>query len=421
MGWFDEQIRQRKLRDDEVFAESFADIAGAVAGRRFSDALKGGSAAASDAIGEVLRFYHIKMRELPEEITDINEQLEYLMRPYGIMRRAVKLEKGWYKDAMGAMLGISKEDGSIVALIPSGLSGYSFYDRKRGKYVKVSRSSEALFDEEAISFYKPFPLESMGIPDLMRYMAECLRAADFVLIGLATLAVTLVGLLGPRLNNIIFSDIVESGSPKLAGAMLVFLVCVAISTALLNSVKALLMARIKTKLEVSVQAASMMRVLSLPAEFFKSYSSGELYQRTQYINLICELLVSAVLSTGLTSLFSLAYISQIFVYSPELVVPALAVVLATLLLSLVTTALQARVSKKQMEAAVKESGVSYALISGVQKIKLSGAEKRAFAHWGGYCAKSAGLSYNPPLFLKVSPVISTAIGLAGTIVIYNMA
>ena len=421
MGWFDEQIRQRKLRDDEVFAESFADIAGAVAGRRFADALKGGSAAASDAIVEVLRFYHIKMRELPEEITDINEQLEYLMRPYGIMRRAVKLEKGWYKDAMGAMLGISKEDGSIVALIPSGLSGYSFYDRKRGKYVKVSRSSEALFDEEAISFYKPFPLESMGIPDLMRYMAECLRAADFVLIGLATLAVTLVGLLGPRLNNIIFSDIVESGSPKLAGAMLVFLVCVAISTALLNSVKALLMARIKTKLEVSVQAASMMRVLSLPAEFFKSYSSGELYQRTQYINLICELLVSAVLSTGLTSLFSLAYISQIFVYSPELVVPALAVVLATLLLSLVTTALQARVSKKQMEAAVKESGVSYALISGVQKIKLSGAEKRAFAHWGGYCAKSAGLSYNPPLFLKVSPVISTAIGLAGTIVIYNMA
>lgn len=40
MGWFDEQIRQRKLSDDEVFADSFADIAGAVAGRGFSDALK---------------------------------------------------------------------------------------------------------------------------------------------------------------------------------------------------------------------------------------------------------------------------------------------------------------------------------------------------------------------------------------------
>lgn len=49
MGWFDEQIRQRKLSDDEVFADSFADIAGAAAGRRFSDALRGDRRAASDA------------------------------------------------------------------------------------------------------------------------------------------------------------------------------------------------------------------------------------------------------------------------------------------------------------------------------------------------------------------------------------
>ena len=117
MGWFDEQIRQRKLSDDEVFADCFADIAGAVAGRKFSDAL---------------RFYHIKPREAPESITDINEQLEYLMRPYGVMRRTVRLERGWYKDAMGAMLGVRKDDGSIVALIPRGLKGYSFFDRASG-------------------------------------------------------------------------------------------------------------------------------------------------------------------------------------------------------------------------------------------------------------------------------------------------
>ncbi len=36
------------------------------------------------------------------------------MRPYGIMRRTVYLEKGWYKDAIGAMLGVMKETGKIV-------------------------------------------------------------------------------------------------------------------------------------------------------------------------------------------------------------------------------------------------------------------------------------------------------------------
>lgn len=421
MGWFDEQIRQRKLSDDEVFADCFADIAGAVAGRKFSDALRGDRRAASDAIGDVLRFYHIKLREAPESITDINEQLEYLMRPYGVMRRTVRLERGWYKDAMGAMLGVRKDDGSIVALIPRGLKGYSFFDRASGKYVRLSGSNEGLFDEEAICFYKPFPLTKMNVGSLLRYMAECLQTADLVLIALATLAVTLLGLLGPKLNNMVFSDVVDSGSTRLVVAMLVFLICVAISTALMNSVKALLMARISTKLEVSVQSAAIMRVLSLPASFFKEYSSGELYQRTQYINAICSLLVSAVLSTGLTSVFSLTYISQIFVYAPSLVVPALLVVLATLLLSLLTTLLQARITRRQMEAAVRESGVSYALISGIQKIKLSGAEKRAFAHWGKLYAKSAELSYNPPLFLKVNSVISTGISLAGTIAMYYLA
>ena len=39
MGWFDEQIRQRKLNDDRLFEEAFADIAGAVTGSKVYEAL----------------------------------------------------------------------------------------------------------------------------------------------------------------------------------------------------------------------------------------------------------------------------------------------------------------------------------------------------------------------------------------------
>ena len=62
-----------------------------------------------------------------------------------------------------------------------------------------------------------------------------------------------------------------------------------------------------------------------------------------------------------------------------LVVPAIAVILATVAFSLISSFAQMRISKKQMELSAKESGMSYALISGIQKIKLAGAEKRAFA------------------------------------------
>ena len=165
----------------------------------------------------------------------------------------------------------------------------------------------------------------------------------------------------------------------------------------------------------------MSRVLSLPAEFFKKHSSGELSARAQYINSLCNMLVSMVLSTGLASIFSLMYISQIFVYAPALVVPSLIITLATVVFSVVSAFAQMRISKKQMELSSKESGMSYALISGVQKIKLSGSEKRAFARWGNLFAKQAQLTYNPPTFISINGVISTAISLVGTLVMYYAA
>ena len=418
MGWFDEQIKERKRNDDSVFTESFVNIAGAIMGKRVSDALNDDRTITQNAIDEILKYYHVKSREVPDNLKDMNDQLEYLMRPHGIMRRTVKLSKGWYQDAIGAMLGMMKEDGRIVALIPDGLSGYRYHDFKTGKREKVNRQNGSLFSEDAIAFYKPFPAKKLGIPALMQYIVHTLSPSDFILIVLCTFAASLFGMFMPRLNNILFSTVITSASMQLLYAVTIFMVCVSISTMLMGAVKALVSARIKTKMEISVQAATMMRILSLPADFFKEYSSGELFMRAQYINQLCNLLVSAGLSTGLTSLFSLIYVLQIFKYAPGLVIPALAVTGATVLLTILSSLMQMKISKRQMELSGKSTGLSYSLITGVQKIKLSGSEKRAFAKWGNLYAKQAQLSYNPPTFIKLNSVLNMAVSLTGTLVIY---
>ena len=421
MGWFDEQIKQRKQNDNDVFADSFVNIAGAVMGSRVFTALNDERQIAKNAFDEILKFYHLKTREIPDSIKDRNEQLEFLLRPHGIMRRTVTLSRGWYKDAIGAMLGVRKADGAVVTLIPTGLSGYSFTDEKMGKRVKINKKNEGLFEEEAIAFYKPLPQKKLGIPDLIRFILGTLSTADFALIGASTLAITLIGMISPKLNNLLFSTVIESESYRLLFSITIFMICVTISSLLINGVKSLIMARINTKMNISVQAATMSRVMSLPAEFFKNYGSGELSARAQYINSICNMLVSTILSTGLTSVFSLAYISQIFIYAPALVVPSLIITIATVTFSVISAFAQMRISKKSMEISSKESGMSYALISGVQKIKLSGAEKRAFARWGNLFADGARLSYDPPMFLKINTVISSAISLVGTLVMYYFA
>lgn len=421
MGWFDEQIRQRKQNDDDVFADSFVNMAAAVLGSKVTGSLSDGSAAAKSAIDEILKYYHVKSREVPDNIKDTNEQLEYLMRPYGIMRRTVRLEKGWYRDAVGAMLGVMKESGRVVALIPTGFSGYCYIDPDSGKKIKINRRNQRLFDSEAIAFYKPFPLKKIGLGSVAKYIAETLSAADFALIALATLALSLIGMLSPKLNNILFAAVLPSGSVRLLLSIAVFTVSVSVSSLLISATKEMITARINTKMSVSVQAAAMMRIMSLPADFFKGYGSGDLSSRAAHISSLCNMLVSAVLTTGLTSVFSLIYISQIFIYAPVLVVPAIAVILATVAFSLISSFAQMRISKKQMELSAKESGMSYALISGIQKIKLAGAEKRAFARWGNLYAQNARLTYNPPAFIKLNSVISLAISLIGNIVMYAAA
>ncbi len=420
MGWFDEQIKQRKRSDDELFTEAFISIAGSVMGKKVSAALNDNLTVAKNAVERILKYYHIKAKEVPENITDVNDQLEYMLRPHGIMRRSVTLNEGWYKDAVGAMLGVRKSDGSVVALIPGAFGGY-FYTDENGKRVRVRKKNEKLFEDEALAFYKPFPLRKIGIPDLIRYMVGTISRTDIIFILGAMFISMAVGMLLPKINNILFSDVIESESLQLLLSVAVFLVCVTISSTMFGAVNSLLMARLNTKMSLNVESATMMRVMSLPVTFFKDYSSGDLTMRATYINSLCSMLTSTILSTGLTSVFSLMYIAQIFNYAPTLVVPSLVITITTVLFSLISTLVQMKITKQNMELSGKESGMTYALIAGVQKIRLSGSEKRAFARWGKLYSKEAELTYNPPMFLKINSVISTAISLTGTLVMYYIS
>ena len=69
------------------------------------------------------------------------------------------------------------------------------------------------------------------------------------------------------------------------------------------------------------------------------------------------------------------YITQIFHYAPALVVPAIIIILVTVGFSLISTFMQINISRQVMQKGAKENGLSFALINGVQKIKLAGAEK----------------------------------------------
>ena len=419
MGWFEEQIKYRGEKDSEALDEALKNVSATIEGKKrrtFSDDRE----KIKSALDEVFAYYGVKPRDIPKEVKGLDDQIEYACRPNGVMFRTVKLDKGWYRDAVGAFLGKLKT-GETVAIVPDKLGRYGFFDPKKQKKVRLNHKTQELLEENAYCFYRPLPLKKIGIPDLVKYIFSSIDISVIIYVVLVTLVATLVGMLTPKITKILYSDVLESKSLQLFLSIATFYVCTGLSLLLIRGIKSLLMNRISTQLDVSVQAATMARVLSLPPKFFKDYNSGEVTSRAMCINTLCSTLVQTFLSTGIGSLFSLLYITQVFVYAKELVIPALCVTLATLAFSLVSSLVQMKISKKQMELSSEMSGMTYQILTGVQKIKLSGSEKRVFARWLDHYDKDAKLSYNPPKFILFNGVISSAISLVGTIVMYYFA
>ncbi len=420
MGWFDEQIRKRKQSDQERFEASILEMASVILGKRGAGALRDERIVTKASIDEILKYYHFKPVDIPHTLKGPEEQLEYALRPHGLMHRTVTLSEHWYQRAYGPMLAFRKADGLPVVMLPKAFSGY-YYRDEAGNKVSVGKQTAEIFDANAICFYAPLPLKKIGIPDLISYMKGCLNFSDYAVLIALTLLVTVAGTMLPYLTRMLTGFVLESGNSLILWSTASFMLCVLIASQLLNASRALAMHRLQIKVALRVEAAMMMRLMSLPASFFKQYSSGELAKRMGGINQLCNILLGGVFSLGVTALSSLLYINQIFVYAPALARPALAIILTTMCLTVLTGFMETKKTRAFMEANAQEAGIRYGLITGVQKIKLSGAEKRAFAKWAHCYAEGAEIEYNPPLFLKISSVITLAISLLGTIALYFFA
>lgn len=417
MGWFDEQIRQRIENDDEAFSDAFASMACLVTNKKIINSYKDNSKIAKEAIVDILNYYHVKAMEIPENITDLNDMLEFLLRPSGIMRRSIKLTPGWYKNAIGAMLG-TKKDGSIIAILPSKVNGYYYKDYVNNQLIRIDRKNEDQIDDEAICFYEPFPQKKLGMFDVIKYVFSLLRVYDYICIFACMIITTTLGMFVPIITKYLYGEVLQFGNTTLfAGAILVLL-CIYISRSFISIVSRMLNAGITTRINLSIESAFMMRVLSLPVDFFKEYSSGELANRVIYMKDLCKMLFESIFTTGLTAIFSLCYIVQIKLITPELLAPSCVILFSTLIITVVASLIQTSVTEKQMLEASKESGLVYSLINGISKIKNTGAEKRVFAKWSKQYVENAKYIYQIPTFLKLSSVFTTAISLFGTIAIY---
>ncbi len=438
MGWFDEQIKQRKENDEYLFRSAQDELAEAVTGRKGLITGENDLSLAQDSISALLHYFHIPGRELPDDIESVDEILEYQLSPHGIMSREITLSRGWRNNVGSAMLGKLKDSGMVVALIPMKVKkGYRYFDPVRERYIKVTRANEKNIDPRATVFYKPFPQKSIGIVGLIRYIIENLKPRYLVLYAVFLYLANSMGLVLIEVvdamvgyDSWLEDAILEFGDDRITRwqAFMVLMVGMIIVTAfavlfkaIFTSITSRISGRIERELEFSVSSATMMRVLSLPPSFFGKYSSGELYERIQYVNELSSQLVEAFLTVGAGGLFSYMYIAQMFFNAPSLVLPAVVTTLLTIGISAFTIVFNMNRSREVMKVQAKESGMTFAMISGIRKIRLAGAEKRAFSRWAKLHRIEAKHLYRPPFFVRLNSTIVLSVSLIGSLVIYYFA
>lgn len=422
MGLYEDQLNARKRSDQESFSEAIDAIADAVMGENVLRGLNKMETAHS-AIEEVLKYYNFKAPkdELPENVKTVEDQIEYRMRPYGINFRKVTLDKDWYRQGVGAMIGTLKEDGSLVALIPSTFSGYTIVNLQTGKRERMNAKNDKIIEREAICFYQPLPAEELGVRDLIVFISKKINLSDVLLFVGIMIISSLVGLLAPLFSKWLFGVVILSESIKVLMAIAIFMIAYSFTKCSIDVFNNLVNARITTRINVTVEAAVMNRIFNLPASFFRDYSAGELSERAKYVKSLCYTIVTAVETTSLSAVFALVYISQMFSFTPSLVLPAVVIIVATLIVNMITIVVQIRVTRERLLRSAQTSGLTYATITGMSKVKLTGSEKRMFSRWAKQYASEASLLYNPPTFLKISGVINLAVNLIGTLIIYISA
>ncbi len=420
MGWFDEQIRQRIESDQSNFEDSIFEMASSVIGKKAAKGITDSRIVTKAAIEEIIKYLGFKPKN--EDFNELGEgvDLQNILRPYGVMYREVTLDEEWLKEAYGPMLG-RLDDGTVVALLPRPNGGYSYYDYQKNKKVIITAKEAEKIDPQAYCFYKPLPSKKLGIIDLLRFLFDCVDLSDVFFYGALTIFITIIELLIAMVVEFVTGFVAESSRISFLVSTAVFMLTLSFSSYFIKACSEMVLERIEIKTDINVEAAVMNRVLNLPASFFRQFTAGELSSRINSVSNLCNLLIENAVSVPIAIITSFAFLGQISTFSKELTLPAFVIVFLSLLFSIITILVQTEITRKVMKYDAHEDGITFALINGIQKIRLSGAEKRAFAKWARDYNESASLLYNPPVLMKINKTITLAITLIGNIVLYFVA
>lgn len=370
-----------------------------------------------------LLFAHFKVPELIKECRwsdDFERILLNVISLKGLTYRTVSLNSNWFKTSSEVMIGYLKS-GETVLLIPKAISGYTYINCADKKKYTVTKEIVNVFEDKAYAFYKGMTKAILQPKDFLNYAFKSVPYSKYVLLCLSYLTTTLLGLVLPVMNQNIFNTVIPSGASRLLIHTAAVLIGIAVSAILFIVINHTILYNIRNTIAIYVETMIMERVMALPASFFREYSSGDISKRLYNFISVFTQILDTVFSTLFPVMFSVVYMIHLLRVTPPLAVSSAFIILMFAVIIVLFVIKQIHIYQKLTQNDVKVASIFFSLVTAIQKIKLAGAEEKAFRFWEKKYIRSAEILYNPPFILKIQPYIGVLILYFASIINYYVA
>lgn len=294
----------------------------------------------------------------------------------GLRTRSVALPGRWWCHDVGLL--VAHRDGTPYPLV-----------FRRGRYHEVDPESRAkrrlgpadagAYGAEAVIVYPALPvgatahrLLAHGLRDARRDLGQLLGSA---------VVVALLGLATPLVTGTVLGALATRGMPQgLAQVCLLFAAC-AVVAAIVGVIQNLAVLRVEGRLETGMQIAVWDRLLRLPTRFFAGRSTGSLANAVLGVGRMREALSGVSTQAVFAAVTTAMVLSLLFVVHPAVGGIAAGAAFWTFGFTAGLGIMMLRRQRAVQPAEQELASLTHQLLAGLSKIKLAGAEDRAFARW----------------------------------------
>jgi ATP-binding cassette subfamily C protein len=292
----------------------------------------------------------------------------------------VLLGAEWWTHDTGPLVGyLGAEARHPVALLPRGRD-YDIVDPERRGREPLTPELRAQLCPDAHMFYRPLPDRLLRIPDLLRFTLQG-RVRDTLFVLTMGILATLLSMLVPKVTGVLVDSAIPNADHSLLWQLWGLLSAAGLAGAAFTFAQVMATVRVSTMAEVVAQSAMWDRLLKFRPSFYREYSSGDLQTRVNAVGEVSRDLSGATLRPLISGALALLNFLLLWYYSWELAKLAIWLGLAVLVVTMVVGYYIRQRSFRLHDLEGILNGLMIQMIGGVGKVRVAGAEHRAFHHW----------------------------------------